>query len=153
MLAQRPDLRFLVTGSRMLPEWMRRHPLLRRGRLLHRARGAHPERWMSALDVFLYPARFEEFGMVVLEACALGVPVITSRRVGAAECLPEVYAPWICDEPEPGALAALGLRLLGDQAARSSLSKAGIAAAGRYTDRHYAAQSLSIVSSCLEAAA
>ncbi|MGD8324772.1 MAG: glycosyltransferase family 4 protein, partial [Gammaproteobacteria bacterium] len=93
MLAQRPDLRFLVTGSRMLPEWMRRHPLLRRGRLLHRARGAHPERWMSALDVFLYPARFEEFGMVVLEACALGVPVITSRRVGAAECLPEVYAP------------------------------------------------------------
>jgi glycosyltransferase involved in cell wall biosynthesis len=153
MLTQRPDLRFLVTGSQRLPDWMHHHTLLTRGRLLHRARGTRPELWMSALDVFLFPARFEEFGMVVLEACALGVPVITSRRVGAAECLPDSYSPWICGSPDPRALADLGLRLLSDAAARASLSSAGIAAADTLSDLRYAQESLSIISSRLKAAA
>lgn len=151
MLAQQPELRFLVTGSRMLPAWMHRHELMTSGRVLHRPRGARPERWMSALDIFLYPAHFEEFGMVVLEACALGVPIITSRRVGAAECLPDAYSPWICDSPDAQELSELGLRLLGDEAARSSLRSAGIDVARTHTDKRYMDESLSIIASRLEA--
>lgn len=153
MAERRADLRFLVTGSRMLPGWMRSHPLLMQGLLMHRAKGTHPERWMSALDVFLYPARFEEFGMVVPEACALGVPVITSRRVGAAELLPDVYAPWVCDVPEADVLADLTLRLLDDRSTRECLSSAGIVAAADWDDARYARESVSVVASRLEAAA
>jgi len=153
MLAQTPGLRFLVVGSRVLPSWMRRHPLLARGTVLHRGRGTHPAKWIAALDVFLYPARFEEFGMVVLEACALGVPVITSRRVGAAECLPEPYAPWICAAPQAELLADASLRLLADESARSRLSAAGIETAAGLDDARYAAETLAIVASRTEAAA
>jgi len=153
MLEQRPDLRFLVAGSRMLPSWLQQHELLKADCLMHRPRGARPERWMSALDVFLYPAHFEEFGMVILEACALGVPIVTSRRVGAVECLPEEYAPYVCDAPVAEEFCELGLRLLEDEAARETLRGAGITAAEKYSDRRYAEDSVSIVSSKLESAA
>ncbi len=41
-----------------------------------------------ALDVGVLPAKLEEFGRVVLEAMACGLPVITSDRVGCSELLP-----------------------------------------------------------------
>src|SRR5690606_181714 len=85
------DVRFLVVGSRRMPESMRCHPLLASGKMTHRPKSTHPERWIAALDVFLYAAHFEEFGMVVSEAQAFEVPVLTSRHVGAAECLPTEY--------------------------------------------------------------
>jgi glycosyltransferase involved in cell wall biosynthesis len=153
MLAEMPRVRFLVVGSRMLPNWMRRHPLLANGTVLHRGRGRHPQKWMAALDLFLYPARFEEFGMVVLEAGALGIPVVTSRRVGAAECLPDAFAPWISETPDASAFADLGLRLLADEGERSRLSAAGMLMAGRFDDRRYAEESLTIFTSVAEAAA
>ena len=40
-----------------------------------------------ALDVYVLPARLEEFGRSALEAMACGLPVITSDRVGCAELL------------------------------------------------------------------
>ncbi len=36
------------------------------GKLAYRPKRRDPERWFAALDLFLYPARFEEFGMVVV---------------------------------------------------------------------------------------
>ena len=48
---------------------------------------SRPEKWLGALDLMLYPARYEEFGIVVVEAMAMGIPVVTSSSVGAAEIL------------------------------------------------------------------
>lgn len=39
------------------------------------------------LDVFILPAHIEEFGLSVLEAMFCGVPVITTKNVGAAEII------------------------------------------------------------------
>jgi len=52
------------------------------------------------------PSRQEAFGNVVLEACAAGVPVVTSRRAGAAELLDGALASLVVDDPED--LDALG---------------------------------------------
>jgi len=140
-----PDARFLVVGGRRLPDEIARHALVVSGKLVYRPKNHSPERFIAALDVFVYPARFEEFGMVVLEAAALGVPVLTSRRVGAAECLPPEYAPWLGAEPDPQRLAADALVLLADGAARQRLGRAGEAAARSCDDRHYAAATASTI--------
>ncbi|HEY5568315.1 MAG TPA: glycosyltransferase family 4 protein [Gammaproteobacteria bacterium] len=133
-----PSARFLVVGSRRLPDEALRHALVRAGRVLYRPKNRQPEKWLAALDVLLHTARFEEFGIVVSEAQALGVPVLTSRRVGAAECLPPEYTPWLIDAPSAEAFAAKAVALLGDRDARRTLSAAGAASVARFDDRSYA---------------
>jgi UDP-glucose:(heptosyl)LPS alpha-1,3-glucosyltransferase len=43
------------------------------------------QNYYYAMDLMVYPAFFEEFGQVVQEAAACGVPVLTSKMVGASE--------------------------------------------------------------------
>ncbi|HEX5046992.1 MAG TPA: glycosyltransferase family 4 protein [Gammaproteobacteria bacterium] len=140
--AARPATRFLVVGSKTLPDWARAHGLVRSGRLLHRPKGREPERWMAALDLFLYAARFEEFGLVVLEAQALGVPVLTSGRVGAAECLAPEYGRWLIDAPDASAFAANADTLLADVETRRRLSAAGAAHAAAFDRDAYVTATL-----------
>jgi len=54
----------------------------------------------AAADVLCVPSRQEAFGNVVLEACAAGVPVVTSRRVGASELLHGELDDLVIDDPE-----------------------------------------------------
>jgi glycosyltransferase involved in cell wall biosynthesis len=122
--AARSDARFLVVGSKRLPDEARANALVRAGTVHYRPKSRYPEPWFAALDLFLYAARFEEFGMVLAEAQAMGVPVLTSRRVGASECLPEAYAPWLLDAPEPAVLAERSLALLADASLRARLARA-----------------------------
>ncbi len=75
--------------------------------------------------------------MVISEAQALGIPVVTSRRVGAAECLPQEYAPWLLDVPDSAELAAKTLALLGDEQARQGLVRAGLRTVREFDQQHY----------------
>ena len=135
--AARPDARFLVVGSKRLPDDASAHALVRSGVVSYRPKSARPEPWFAALDLFLYPARYEEFGMVLAEAQAMGVPVLTSRRVGAGECLPEVYSPWLLDRPEPTVMAERAVALLGDAEIRARLAAAAAATVVTFGERAY----------------
>jgi glycosyltransferase involved in cell wall biosynthesis len=135
--AARPDARFLVVGSKRLPDAARAHALVAAGVLHYRPKSRTPEPWFAALDVFLYPARFEEFGIVLAEAQAMGVPVVTSRRVGASECLPELYAPWVPDAPEPAAMAERAVTLLADSSLRVRLAGAAAGSVVAFNERAY----------------
>lgn len=44
-----------------------------------------PEHFMSTLDVFVFPSRFEGFGLVLLEAMAVGVPIVASDSTAIPE--------------------------------------------------------------------
>jgi UDP-glucose:(heptosyl)LPS alpha-1,3-glucosyltransferase len=44
-------------------------------------------KFYAAADVLLFPTTYDAFGMVVLEAMAMGLPVIVSRDAGAADLL------------------------------------------------------------------
>jgi hypothetical protein len=71
--------------------------------------------------------------------------VLTSRRVGAAECLPAEYAPWLIDEPSPDAFADEAIALLGDSSERARLSAAGIRSVAAYDDRRYVAATVATI--------
>ena len=105
---------------------------------MHRPKDGRPERWFAALDVFLYPARYDAFGLVVAEAQAIGLPILTSRAVGAAECLAAPYARWLIERPDPSELAQRALALLADESARRELALAGSAHAEANDHRVYA---------------
>ena len=86
----------------------------------------------GAADVVLQPTIYDTFGMVVGEALALGLPVITSDRSGVAELIENgtsglVVGPW----PEEAGLALQ--QLARDPALRQRLAAAGRAVAARYT--------------------
>lgn len=83
------------------------------------------EQYYHALDVYVHPALFEEFGQSVQEAMACGVPVVTSRRVGATELYgPEADA-FVLDAPDADALAAAMTRFVGDSALRRHVAEIG----------------------------
>jgi glycosyltransferase involved in cell wall biosynthesis len=81
------------------------------------------ERWLAAADVLVVPSRYETVALVVAEAMACGIPVVTTRFNGAEET--------VTDGPLPagGAVVDLGdMRALIDQV-RSRLHEAGPARA------------------------
>lgn len=69
--------------------------------------------YFFAADLFIFPTLFDPFGTAVLEAMAAGLPVITSRRVGAAELITPGKEGWLLDDPgDDREIAALANRLL-----------------------------------------
>jgi len=141
----RPDVNFLVVGSKRLPDWAFSHPLVADGRVHYRPKSGRPELWLAALDIFLYAARFDAFGMVASEAQALGIPVLTSRRVGASECLPPEYAPWLLREPDCNEFAAKAVMLLGDERTRRALITAAREHVSAFSQEHYVAATVATI--------
>lgn len=82
-----PAIIALVVGGRRWPRQLKAHSCVRGGTVIFCKSTPAPERYFAALDVLLHPARYEEFGIVILEAMAMGVPVITCSAVGASELL------------------------------------------------------------------
>jgi hypothetical protein len=83
---------------------------------------------MTGADVFLHPARYEGFCNVVLEAQALGVPVVCSDGGGLAENVAHGETGLIVPRRDAAAMAAAVARLV-DPALRGRLGAAGRARA------------------------
>jgi glycosyltransferase involved in cell wall biosynthesis len=97
------------------------------GRVVIAGRRDDVDAVLAAADVLCVPSRQEAFGNVILEACAAGVPVVTSRRVGAAELLDGSLAALVVESPEdrPALAAALEHALLGpDRSAFAAAARA-----------------------------
>ena len=60
---------------------------------------AHVARFYAAADVFALPTQYEAWGLVIIEAMACGLPVLTSRLAGAAVAVEEGRTGELLDEP------------------------------------------------------
>lgn len=87
------------------------------------------ERYYHALDIYVHPALYEEFGQSVQEAMACGVPVLTSARVGAAELFKGEARELLLEKPEAASLAERLEKLIGDASLRRHYAQEGILAA------------------------
>ncbi len=95
-------------------------------------RGGPLEDCYSAGDVFVFASRTETQGLVVLEALALGLPVVSTAVMGTREVLIEGRGSLIADEDEDQ-FAGKVVRLLRDVELRRQLSQAAHSYASEYS--------------------
>jgi glycosyltransferase involved in cell wall biosynthesis len=62
---------------------------------------------MRSCDVFVFPSRYEACSLVMLEAMAAGLPVVTSRGTGGAELVPEDGGFFLEDPDDAAGLAGI----------------------------------------------
>lgn len=82
------------------------------------------ELWRTA-DLFVFPSHLETFGIVLLEAMAFGVPIISARTGAADEILAQARCGALLDSITPTAIAAAVRELIQDPGKRRLLSENG----------------------------
>lgn len=137
--ATRPDLRWVIAGQGPLRPAL--EALVRELGLEDRVYllGEVPDavRLVAAADLFVMPSAMEGLGTSVLDAMALGIPVVATRAGGIPEVL-RGGAGLLVDPGDPGALASAVLRVLADSALQQSLTLRAREAVDRYSDERMA---------------
>ncbi|MBI5650675.1 MAG: glycosyltransferase family 4 protein [Chloroflexi bacterium] len=87
--------------------------------------------WYRAADLFVYPSRYEGFGLPPLEAMASGTPVVTSNAASLPEVVGDAAIQVAPDDQV--ALADAIIRALTDRAMREQMRARGIAQAARFS--------------------
>lgn len=103
------------------------------------------ERYYGAADVFVLPTPYDAFGMVITEAMACGLPVITTRLAGASELITSGVHGLLLDSPsDVAALAAAMQLLIVDVEARERMGRAAAALMLEHTWDYVADRTLAV---------
>jgi glycosyltransferase involved in cell wall biosynthesis len=110
------------------------------GRVVFAGHQEDPEVWMQAMDVFVLASHNEPFGMVVIEAMALGKPVVATAEGGPTEVITSeehgTLVPW----GDPRALSRAVARFVADEALRERVGEAARVRAQAFSVQCYAAR-------------
>jgi len=121
-----PSARFVVAGDGSEAESLaaRRTPALA-DRLAFMGHLDHVEPLVAALDVLALPSLSEALGLVLLEAGALGVPVVATAIGGVPEVVDDGVTGILVSPGQPPALAEAVTQLLRDPARARAMGAAG----------------------------
>lgn len=75
-------------------------------------------------DIFIFSSRTETQGLVLLEAMAQGIPVVSTAELGTRDVLKEGRGVWIAKE-EPTDFSEKIIKMLGDAVVRKTLGESG----------------------------
>lgn len=99
---------------------------------------------LGALDALLLPSIREPFGRVLVEAMAVGTPVVASAEGGPAEIIENMATGLLVDRHDPEAWAATIRSLVTDPHLRRRLASAALRKSGQYSLQRHAEQVLTV---------
>ena len=105
---------------------------------------------VAACDLFVWPALDEPLGMAMLEAQALGVPVVSTPVRGVVDVVHDGVTGLLVADPSPAEFARAVEGLLRDESGRLRLAAA---ARRRVAERHSLRAASGRLDACLDAAA
>ncbi len=137
-LRQVPEIQLVVTGRatryvNKVNDYLQQHQLNHRVLFLHQVPFADLPALYQMATVFIYPSRYEGFGLPVLEALNAGIPVIAAT----GSCLEEAGGPdsIYVDPDNEAALTAQISHLLSNAGLRQQMSAAGQTYAAGFSDK------------------
>jgi glycosyltransferase involved in cell wall biosynthesis len=95
------------------------------GRVTMTGQVEDPHRYVGVMDMLVNASDYEAFGIVLLEAMALEVPVVAPGTAGPLEIVEPDASGVLVDSPEPSVLAAGVERLLVDPGWRRAVAARG----------------------------
>jgi len=99
-LVQRPDVKLFICGSGDEKFYGQFAELKRvRDRIIFVPHSSNLWEYYAASDIFVLPTIYEPFGLVIVEAMASGLPVITSRVAGAADFITDGVDGLLLNDP------------------------------------------------------
>ncbi len=125
-LVQVPELHLAVVGTiegSPYPQLAAQLELSARVHFLGNPQNVVPK-LMRTADLFVFPSRYEPYGLVVIEAMASGLPVITATTTGAAEIVTPECGVVLSDTEDTNALAQALSTLAKDSELRNRMGKA-----------------------------
>jgi glycosyltransferase involved in cell wall biosynthesis len=142
VLRQRPDARMLLVGRGPEDHALRSQAasLGIADRVIFAGFQRDSAAYAGSFDVAVVPSLVEGFGLVAVEAMALGVPVVASRVDGLVEVITDERSGLLVPPADSAAIAAAVLRLLAEPELRRRVADGGRAestrfALDRYTNR------------------
>jgi glycosyltransferase involved in cell wall biosynthesis len=140
LAAEFPDLRLRIVGDgplrQALVARLERAGLADRATFLGAVPAERVQQELRAADLFVFPSHYESFGIAILEALAVGLPVVSSDLPATREAAGDA------GRLLPAGSTALWVEairaLIGDLPARQQMSLAGRAHARAYTWRRAA---------------
>ena len=100
----------------------------------------NPEDWIQAMDVFVHTSQNEPFGMVVIEAMALGKPVVASGEGGPLEVITPGVDGLLSPYGDRRALTSAIVRLLDDEKLRRDIGESAERRAQDFSVHEFAQQ-------------
>ena len=126
-----PDAVLLILGEG--PERERLEQLGRElglgGSLLLPGRAGDVATWLRRAELLVHPARWEGFGLVLLEAMLAALPVVATRVSAIPEIVADGESGLLVPPDDPAALAAALERVLADSGLAQRLGEGGLARA------------------------
>ncbi len=131
-VAKRPDLRLVVLGKEPSRASLR---FVRTEQLQHAVVFAgfvgDTAPWFAAADAFVLPTYYDACSLTVLEACACGLPVITTIHNGASELLADGREGRVIQDADDVDALTLALLELAEPEVRASMRPHAFALASR----------------------
>ena len=84
-------------------------------------------------DVFLFPTLYEGFGLPIIEAQSLGVPIVASNNSSIPEVIGTKVKSFLVDPKKPEDIAETVYRILSNKKIRESLVKPGLENVKRFS--------------------